>query len=46
MTGPSPRQSRGHAVRRFDRSYDSGVWELEWAANRRIIDRVNPGYEA
>ena len=40
-----------HAARQFDRSYESGAGgsgacDLEWAANRRTIDRVNPGYEA
>jgi ribulose-5-phosphate 4-epimerase/fuculose-1-phosphate aldolase len=34
-----------HAAQQFDRSYESGACELAWAANRRIIDRVNPGYE-
>ncbi len=35
-----------HAARQFDRSSESGSCEREWAANRRLIDRVNPGYEA
>ncbi len=32
------------AAQQFDRSYESGACDLAWAANRRIIDRVNPGY--
>ncbi len=32
-----------HAARQFDRSYEGSGCELAWAANRRIIDRVNPG---
>ena len=34
-----------HAARQFDSFYEGGACELEWAANRRTIDRVNPGYE-
>ena len=34
-----------HAAQQFDRSYEGSGCELAWAANRRIIDRVNPGYE-
>ena len=34
-----------HAAQQFDRAYERGSCELAWAANRRIIDRVNPGYE-
>jgi len=34
-----------HAAQQFDRGYESGSCELAWAANRRLIDRVNPGYE-
>ena len=34
-----------HAARQYDRSYESNACEMEWAANRRLIDRVNPGYE-
>ena len=39
-----------HAARQYDRFYESGAsgsgaCEMEWAANRRTIDRVNPGYE-
>jgi len=41
---PSPEVCE-HAARQFDRSSESGACEREWAANRRIIDRVNPGYE-
>ncbi len=33
-----------HAARQYDRSYEGDACDLEWAANRRIIDRVNPGY--
>ena len=35
-----------HAAQQFDRSYEGDGCELAWAANRRLIDRVNPGYEA
>lgn len=35
-----------HAARQFDLSYESNTCDLEWAANRRLIDRVNPGYDA
>jgi len=41
---PSP-EVCDHAAQQFDRSYERDGCELEWAANRRIIDRVNPGYE-
>jgi ribulose-5-phosphate 4-epimerase/fuculose-1-phosphate aldolase len=41
---PSPEVCE-HAARQFDRSAESGACEMEWAANRRIIDRINPGYE-
>ena len=34
-----------HAARQYDRSYEGDACDLEWAANRRTIDRVNPGYE-
>jgi ribulose-5-phosphate 4-epimerase/fuculose-1-phosphate aldolase len=44
LTLPPPEVCE-HAAQQFDKSYDSGAWELEWAANRRLIDRVNPGYE-
>ncbi|MCH9000021.1 MAG: hypothetical protein IID48_17395 [Proteobacteria bacterium] len=45
-----PPEVREHAARQYDRFYESGasgsgVCDLEWAANRRTIDRVNPGYE-
>ena len=45
-----PPEVREHAARQYDRFYESGAsgsgaCELEWAANRRTIDRVNPGYE-
>jgi ribulose-5-phosphate 4-epimerase/fuculose-1-phosphate aldolase len=35
-----------HAAKQFDGFYETNGCTLEWAANRRIIDRVNPGYEA
>ncbi len=35
-----------HAARQFDGFYEGSAARLEWAANRRIIDRVNPGYDA
>ena len=41
---PSPEVCE-HAARQFDRSYERNACDLEWAANRRTIDRVNPGYE-
>ncbi len=34
-----------HAAQQFDRSYEGDGCQLAWAANRRLIDRVNPGYE-
>ncbi len=40
-----PPQVCEHAARQYDRSYESNACEMEWAANRRLIDRVNPGYE-
>jgi len=33
-----------HAAQQFDRGYESGSCGLAWAANRRLIDRTNPGY--
>jgi ribulose-5-phosphate 4-epimerase/fuculose-1-phosphate aldolase len=35
-----------HAARQFDGFYEGDATRLDWEANRRIIDRVNPGYEA
>ncbi len=35
-----------HAARQFDEFDTAGSGRLEWEANRRIIDRVNPGYDA
>ena len=35
-----------HAARQFDGFYEGGAARLDWAANRRIIDRLNPGYDA
>ena len=34
-----------HAAQQFDGFYEAGSCELSWAANRRLIDRTNPGYE-
>ncbi len=34
-----------HAAQQFDRSYERDGCDLAWEANRRTIDRVNPGYE-
>ncbi len=34
-----------HAAQQFDSFYEGGACDQAWAANRRIIDRVNPGYE-
>jgi ribulose-5-phosphate 4-epimerase/fuculose-1-phosphate aldolase len=34
-----------HAAQQFDKSYEGDGCDLAWAANRRLIDRVNPGYE-
>ncbi len=34
-----------HAAQQFDSFYEGGACVQAWAANRRIIDRVNPGYE-
>jgi hypothetical protein len=45
LTVPPPEVCE-HATQQFDKSYDSGAWELEWEATRHTIDRVNPGYEA
>ncbi len=39
-----PRLGHDLAAWQFDRSYEGDACELEWEANRRIIDRVNPGY--
>ena len=33
-----------HAAQQFDRGYEEGACDPAWAANRRLIDRVNPGY--
>ncbi len=41
---PSPEVCE-HAARQFDSFYEGGACDQAWAANRRIIDRVNPGYE-
>ena len=35
-----------HAARQFDGFYEGDAAGLGWAANRRAIDRVNPGYDA
>ena len=34
-----------HAAQQFDKFYEAGACGPAWAANRRIIDRLNPGYE-
>ncbi len=34
-----------HAAQQFDGFYEAGSCEQSWAANRRLIDRTNPGYE-
>ncbi len=41
-----PPQVCAHAARQFDGFYEGDATRLDWAANRRAIDRVNPGYEA
>ena len=33
-----------HAAQQFDGFYEGGACDQAWAANRRIIDRLNPGY--
>ena len=35
-----------HAARQFDGFYEGDAAGLGWAANRRAIDRANPGYDA
>jgi len=35
-----------HTARQFDGFYQGDATRLGWAANRRAIDRVNPGYDA
>jgi ribulose-5-phosphate 4-epimerase/fuculose-1-phosphate aldolase len=35
-----------HAARQFDGFYEGDATRLDWEANRRAIDRVNPGYDA
>ena len=35
-----------HAAGQFDGFYEGDATRLDWEANRRAIDRVNPGYEA
>ena len=34
------------AARQFDGFYEADAVRLDWVANRRAIDRVNPGYDA
>lgn len=34
-----------HAAQQFDGFYEKGACDPAWAANRRLIDRTNPGYE-
>ncbi len=42
---PSP-QVCAHAASQFDSFYEADACAMGWDANRRAIDRVNPGYEA
>ncbi len=35
-----------HAAQQFDSFYEAGACDQAWAANRRLIDRVNPGYDS
>ncbi len=42
---PSPEVCE-HAAGQFDSFYEADATRLDWEANRRAIDRVNPGYEA
>ena len=35
-----------HAAHQFDGFYEGDAMRLGWAANRRAIDRANPGYDA
>jgi ribulose-5-phosphate 4-epimerase/fuculose-1-phosphate aldolase len=35
-----------HAARQYDHFFEKGGPGLEWQANRRLIDQVNPGYAA
>ncbi len=41
-----PPEVCAHAAGQFDGFYEGDATRLDWEANRRAIDRVNPGYEA
>jgi len=41
-----PPEVCAHAAGQFDSFYEADATRLDWEANRRAIDRVNPGYEA
>ncbi len=45
LTVPPPEVCE-HAAQQFDGFYEAGSGDQSWAANRRIIDRTNPGYDA
>ncbi len=42
----SPPEVCAHAARQFGGFYLAGAARLDWEANRRAIDRINPGYDA
>ncbi len=44
LTLPSPEVCE-HAAQQFDRFYEEDACDPAWAANRRLIDRTNLGYE-
>ena len=44
LTLPPPEVCE-HAAQQFDRFYQEDACDPAWAANRRLIDRTNPGYE-
>ncbi len=41
-----PPEVCAHAAGQFDGFYEGDACAMGWEANRRAIDRVNPGYEA
>ncbi|MFB3094236.1 MAG: class II aldolase/adducin family protein, partial [Candidatus Acidiferrales bacterium] len=41
-----PPEVCAHAARQFDGFYEGDATRLDWEANRRAIDRLNPGYDA
>ncbi len=41
-----PPEVCAHAAGQFDSFYEADATRPGWDANRRAIDRVNPGYEA